>query len=73
MLLRAATLRPRPGSYAALQRTLALRLSLVLALSLSLAVYLCIIKQSIPALTMLNLLRPTFILPSLCWYISRIS
>jgi hypothetical protein len=38
-------------------------LVLMLTLSLSLAAYLRIIRRSVPLLTMLNILEPTFVLP----------
>ena len=52
-------------AYATLQRALALPFGLVLmlTLSLSLAVYLRSIKQSLPVVTVLNILGPTFFLP----------
>ena len=52
-------------TYAALQRALALPfgLALMLTLSLSLATYLRIIKKSVPVVTVLNILGPTFFLP----------
>jgi hypothetical protein len=52
-------------TYASLQRALALPFGLVLmlALGLSLAAYLRFIKKSVPVVTVLNILGPTFFLP----------